>query len=119
LFSKRQGKTIFLLFILLLRILDGEPTIFRYRQGWLVGFSKEGAKMYKESWDDWSLYPEPPTWVLSDPDFAAEGDHLGAPSGLMNNRRMFAVFTTSPNIERWYKWEKQRAVVTIVIQPWS
>jgi hypothetical protein len=118
----RQGKTVFLFYILLQRILDAQPTILRYVGGTLIGFSTDKGLEDIIGNGNGTLrrvqsYPCG-TWALADPEFAAAGAEKGAPGSELKQGNLFTV-TTSPLEEQYEEFQKQRNATLLVMNPFS
>jgi hypothetical protein len=113
------GKTVFLFYLLLLRILEGKPTLLRLDKGRLVGFSSDGMRVHSSKEpdrDDLWDYPRG-TWALADPNYGEERV-FGAPGGpLLHDPHLFVVFTTSPERKRFAEWAKQTISPVLVMHP--
>jgi hypothetical protein len=112
------GKTVFLSFVLLQRILDAKPTVLCHYRHAIAGFSRGGVKIFAfmpgERIEDWDIYPNG-TWALVD-----HFKSSGAPTGGINTNRFFPIFSATPEIDiRWDYWQKQRKAAVRYMKPWS
>jgi hypothetical protein len=113
---RTTGKTVFLSFVLLQRILDAKPTVLCCNKNTIVGFSREGVNEFKldGTIEDWDVYPNG-TWALVD-DFWSGG----VPSGGLNSTRFFPIFCATPEeSDRWDFWQHQRKAAVRFMKPWS
>ncbi|KAH8116378.1 hypothetical protein DFH11DRAFT_1580210 [Phellopilus nigrolimitatus] len=112
------GKTTFLFVVLINRLLNAEPTLFRGCKGNYIGLSEHGCFIYppSPSPNNLAIYPKG-VWVLADPGFAV--DAFGAIDEPLYNLNFFVVYTTSPNEARFKEWHKQTNATTLFMAPWS
>jgi hypothetical protein len=118
--SDMSGKTVFLFFVLLQRILDAQPTLLCYDGGKAIGFDKSGVQIFDPdiASTEWHRYPYG-TWVLIDSLFTESGNAAGTPLGGFRFPKFFVVFTTSPRPDRYQEWAKQQGAWTRTMRPWS
>jgi hypothetical protein len=114
-----SGKTVFLLYLLVVRILQKKPTLLRLADNQLIGFSDNGLRLHSLDfptrdpiWD----YPQG-TWALTDPAYTISGSS-GEPSGpLLTNTNLFVVFTSSLKATQHHEWVRQTGSPMIVMKP--
>jgi len=100
------GKTLFLQWLLLERLLDGKRTILRTKNDYAY-FSANGFIRISEM----ALPPFPDIWLLADPLFG--GNTPPMETGL------FTIFTTSPSEKRYKEWRKQNLAKLFIMNPWT
>lgn len=105
------GKSIFLYYILVGRVLGSQVTIFEDRpdKKYIFGESFEAVTQ---------LNPQdyPKAWALSD-----SNTNLVHPSASFTSAssKFFTLQATSPQPERWYRWMKYRSTVLVAMDLWS
>jgi hypothetical protein len=100
------GKTLFLQWLLLERLLDGKPTVLRTDKDYVYFYAK-GPIRIPES----RLASFADTWLLVDPQFG--GGSPPMESGL------FTIFTTSPFETRYEGWVRENSADLIIMNPWK
>ena len=108
------GKSLFLYFTLVYRVLHGLPTAFEFKVGKIYYFG-EKLKLY-DTYD--MIDPEgyPGAWALSD-----SNQVLHQPSGEFTTplSRFFTLQATSPQPIRWKTWSKYRGAEIYAMKLWS
>jgi hypothetical protein len=110
------GKSIFLYYALIERVLNGEPTLFQLgpKSAFML-LGQTNVRIFRED-DDIDTQEYPGAWALVDSNAA-----IKAPRGelAMANSRIFLVQATSPQPSRWSEWAKQRRAPLVVMDPFS
>ena len=118
---KCTGKTVFLFYALIQRILNAQSTILRYEDGRYIGFDNRGCKAFgahPQGDPDW-VYDDR-TWVLADTQYKAAENPTGIPTApLTSVTSFFVVFSTSPKRERYYDWAKINSCLYLYMKPWT
>jgi len=100
------GKTCFLQWLLLERLLDGKPTILRTKKDYAY-FSANGFFRISE----FELPSPSNTWLLADPGLGAGGPPM--------RTGLFTIFTTSPSEGIYKEWRKQNSARLFIMNPWT
>ena len=100
------GKTLFLQWLLLDRLLDGKPTILRTKNNY-SSFSANGFTRISE----FDLGSHPDTWLLVEPQFGVGGPPMRC--------HLFTIFTTSPSEATYKEWMKQNSARLLIMNPWT
>jgi hypothetical protein len=110
------GKTVFLFYLLFIRILQKKVTLLRLSDNQFIGFSNDGVRLHSlhlpqmdANWD----YPLG-TWALVD-SYCADSLEMNGP--LFDNNKLFVILTTSPKVSRYHGWAERTHSPLYVMDP--
>jgi hypothetical protein len=105
------GKTTFLYYVLVCRVLAGEPTMFEYEKHGIYSFTDTFQHL-----DKIDARASPNAWALSDSNSA-----LWKPNQSFTGQgsQFFVLQATSPRPERWHSWKKYRNAKMVTMDLWS
>jgi hypothetical protein len=118
------GKTSFLFYVLVQRILDKKPTLLRYSASKIIGFNESGVDEFSNSppSDDkaWRSYPER-TWVLVDSNFKGPYNTTEPSGAILNEtRNFFIIYVAFPDVhDRYNEFSKRNNMPLRVIPDWD
>ncbi|TPX32516.1 hypothetical protein SmJEL517_g04344 [Synchytrium microbalum] len=108
------GKSIFLLYILIERLLDGLPTALQTELSCYHYFDHSGVVMNPPSRTCPSDIGNP-TWALVD-----SNEKVATPcEGFLGNDQVLMLQATSPKVERYREWTKQAAALLYYMNTWT
>jgi hypothetical protein len=121
--GKQSGKTAFLFYVLVQRILDKKPTLLRYSDDRIIGFNENGVDEFSPSpsSDDeaWLSYPER-TWVLVDSNNLEGPYYTEEPSGaILHESRKFFIVYAAHRDNRYSRFSERNNMPLVVIPEWS
>jgi hypothetical protein len=109
------GKSFFLYYILIERVLDAEPTLFQLdsKRAFML-FGQADVCVHHLERIDTEKYPG--AWALVDSNAS-----INEPRGelCVFESRFFLIQATSPQPSRWKEWAKQRDAPLVVMEAWS
>jgi len=107
------GKSVWVYYVLRRRLAERKPVIW-YREGSCLLFVEEGV--YKAPDKFRPSFFHKFVWTVVDSDEFEEGipSHL-VPQGT----RLFMIYSTPPNKERWKRLNKTVSAFTIIMNPWT
>ncbi|TPX47861.1 hypothetical protein SeLEV6574_g02414 [Synchytrium endobioticum] len=99
------GKSVFLVYVLIERLLAGKPTALQFEPDGYYYFNVSGVKFYAQAVECPSSY-ENPTWALAD-----SNEDVAIPCvGFRRSSFAVIVQATSPRVARYKSWVKHREV---------
>ncbi|KAF8576198.1 hypothetical protein K439DRAFT_1623009 [Ramaria rubella] len=115
------GKTFFLYYILIKRLLEGKCTVLQDRAPYFLFFDDAGCREIQITDTQHADLSDKPyamrqTWILVD-----SNDGMDKPAEFATGRLCdaFVVQASSPRISRWKGWVKERGGRALIMQPWS
>jgi hypothetical protein len=110
------GKTVFLQYLLVERILDGLPTAYQMDSQKLFLFlGAQDVQIFTErDMLDPEIYEN--AWALVDSNGGLEAPRYDL---VKPNSKFFVVQATSPQPRRWKSWKKERSASMVIMNPWS
>lgn len=111
-FTVTAGKTLFLYYILAVRLAQRKPTAFQEIESGFVYFQSTGVTFHR-SWEEFK--PADGTWALSD-----SNQNVEPPcSAFTREPRLVVIQATSPKEDRYKEWIKQTGGDVYWMNPWT
>jgi len=114
------GKTFFLYFALVERLLDALPTALQLGRDDIFLFQSDGVRLLPAAANiallEFLHTITPRIWALVDSNATL---NIPAEMFISHTSPFYVVQATSPKLDRWKEWKKQRKANEAVLQPWS
>ncbi|KXS13829.1 hypothetical protein M427DRAFT_58081 [Gonapodya prolifera JEL478] len=107
-----KGKSLFLYYVLAIRLSQRKPTAFQETKNNFVYFQSTGVTLHG-AWDEFT--PADGTWALSD----SQEDVEPPCRAFVREPRLIIVQATSPKEDRYKEWIKQTDGVVYWMNPWT
>jgi hypothetical protein len=110
------GKTVFLSYVLIERLLTGLPTVYQTSKSMTFVFlGPDDVRIYPQStYLDPEKYPD--AWALVD---SNEDMIVPRPELTDSNSKYYVIQASSPQPKRWKEWKKKLSASLIVMEAWT
>jgi hypothetical protein len=115
--TRSTGKTYFLYYVLIERLLQGETTLFQSKKGDLVVIEDNKPVWRVGGNDDLSRLPGDDVWALVDGDPTGSQPHMELQVDWLTNVRI--VMASSPKIQSHQNWLKQVLGKLYYMKTWA